>query len=331
MCECVNNAASLRDGYTVKCTNGSRPELRLRDSKGRERNVCGVHKACKVFVDLVAVESSSPKTSPPVHAQARVQARVQAHVQARPPVSKAAAMAAATASKPAAVRAPGLPSYVIKPADPLINETLLRIDPTQQYVHRIVDHGGGGHCGYQSFAAGINNINQLRGNPVRYTQQDMREIVAEYIEQRASYDQLNGLGTKFYDLSPELDASQLEASFSALDKFRVTFARSTRDKRWANEFDLTVLSQRFGVGIILFRHTDGSLYPFAQDYIGLSHYILMYHGAYSRSHTGNHYQTVELKHAAAPDSAYTDVFVCESMPSVLVQLVRLTGNGLFSC
>jgi hypothetical protein len=198
-------------------------------------------------------------------------------------------------------------------ASPRITAVLTQVDPAQTYEHSIFDHGGRGDCGYLSFVAGLNSIQ----DPKHYTYQDMRELVAQDIEYMENF-KVQMLYIQEYPRNKQPSSS------SEILEARKILADATRAKRWATEYDLAVLSQAFDVGIFLFDHRTGNLYVGTQSYNDHSYYITMYYGHGSMVQSvaqGTHYQTVgfRLRNSTTP---YRYAFSCDQLPKVLIDLVN---------
>lgn len=195
----------------------------------------------------------------------------------------------------------------------------------------IVDHGGGGHCGYLSVAAAIKQIPGMED--IDYKQ--LREIIANHIEY-AEDDEVQqlalqeNLGAIKVTKVTEHDAKGKKVQRTErthvlnpnVDVNRAALAKKVRGTRWATEFDMAIFSHIYNVGIIVFR--QGEIYPIGVSVTGRPYYIVLVND------NNVHYQTLGLR-PKGTEEPYRYLFSCHDLPEPLKDLVSVAYKEAFHC
>ena len=199
-----------------------------------------------------------------------------------------------------------------------------------KYEHVLIEQGGGGHCGYCSFVAGLNEINKLRGIDKKATVNDMRKDIVEHIKHSSGSDlfalfmQENYVERRPKGKAQEKSDDELliqaydgadtdEEKEGIIEQMRESIIADTKATRWATEYDLSVLSNIYSIGIFLFK--NGKLYHSSMPYNGFTHYITMANIA------STHYQCVGFREKGSTDP-YRYVFSCLELPTVIIDMLN---------
>ena len=139
------------------------------------------------------------------------------------------------------------------------------------FDHKIYEQGGGGDCFYCCYAAALNDNYRKQGDKTRVSMKQLRDDVANKISQIQDENKLRMLYFKEYD---DHDSWRID-----IKHIKRTLINRTRDteysnRRYATDYDMLVLSQKYNVGVIIFSVNDGNVVCFGSSK-SYPHYALI--------------------------------------------------------
>ncbi len=203
-----------------------------------------------------------------------------------------------------AVRAPPVPIDGAGQARGQIKALAVKLNEVvPKYEHVLVETGGGGHCGYYCFAAGLNVINRMRGIPLGVTYTDLRKVLAKTIL------------TVHDDKIVAMHQTEYGAAPATVAEGRYKLYHDTLMSRWATEYDLSQLGKIYSIGVILFNMKTGELYNMSTKYNGFTHYMII------ANNPRAHYQNIGLR-LVGSDAPYAYAYACVDLPEPIRVIIN---------
>ena len=197
-----------------------------------------------------------------------------------------------------------------------------------EYEHKIYEQGGGGDCLYCCYAAAINELNRKNGNSNRVSFLDLRNIIADQIQQMESVEDLDMLKRLFwteYNYKPDEEAID---DIIFIKDYLIKTTRKARC-RWASAFDIKILQNMYNIGIIVLNSVNGNVWCYGEEK-KYPYYTLILHDFASRIHDDNyghllmpngepnHYTNIGIKKTGSSGD-YEFLIKCDEIPETIIQ------------
>jgi hypothetical protein len=197
-----------------------------------------------------------------------------------------------------------------------------------EYEHRIYEQGGGGDCLFCCYAAAINESYRKTGYPKRVSFQILRDIIAEQIEEMTSVSDYAMLKNVYWgEQSDGID------DIIYIKKYLIEKTRKARG-RWASVFDIKILQNIFGIGIIVLSLANGNVWCYGQEQ-KFNYYTLILHDLSFRVNNDdygdqpkppepmpdflpNHYTNIGIKKTGSSED-YEFLIKCDEIPETIIQ------------
>lgn len=207
------------------------------------------------------------------------------------------------------------------------------------FNHKIYEQGGGGDCFYCCYAAALNDMYRKQGYNTRVSMKQLRDDVANEISQTQNEDMLRLVYFKEYnDWHPDIE----HVKNKLINRTRDT---KYSNRRYATEYDMLVLSQKYNVGVIIFSVNDGNVVCFGSSK-SYPHYALILWDTTMRFKDNkdsrglnidydnlepdqmNHYRSIGIRKSnASRDEPYEFLIKCNELPDFIKNKAETDCRG----